>query len=391
MADPLLPAPDPDFPDDPALAAAFGRRLDQLAEHFPAEYWEMMESVLSLARQLHQQLWTQPAGPDLLPELTALTGLDPAAVYRLSALDGRDQRAYLRELVLRGAPLFGYAVVAGHLLDGPLGYWVLLATLTNPDSLPPFGADVERLRASYGRLFGNWQRSLGLLVAAQEERSTAPTPDQHLLDLQVAGALRRAADQPGSQLHLLSGVAPPWPPPPGPGEVVFEHELPFAYFTLLRLSLNYLLLLAYTGRSAWARALRAALGGESLATLRQLYHKLESKPIGQNLALRLSLTTAADLHRAAQLSRALAASPAWDERRAGYKLLPPEPRGPSLLESVLPAGIRLPAPDPNPPTIREYVELVAQEISQPLEAYFGADAPPLAANRELAARLRAEE
>lgn len=387
MADSSLPTPDPDFPDDPALAAAFEHRLDRLAERFSADYWEMVEPLLSLVRLLHQQLWTPPVGERLLPDLAALTGLDLVYVHRLPGQ--LDRRAYLRELILRGSLLYNYAVVAGHLLDSPLGYYALLATLTNPDALPPFIADIERLRASCSRLFGTWQRSLGPLVAAQDDDPAAHTQAQHLLGLQVAGLLRRAADEPGGRLHLLSFAAPPWPAPPVPDEPVFDHELSFMYATMLRLGLNYLLLTAFTGSSAWADALRDELGGERLATLRQLYQTLEAIPIGQKLPLPLSLRAATDLHQAAHLSAALAASPAWDKLGQGFKLLPHDPTTPGLLESVLPPGVSLPPPDPNPMTVREYVELIAQEISQPLETHFGVAAPPLAANRALAARIRA--
>jgi len=261
------------------------------------------------------------------------------------------------------------------------------------------------LRADYGQLLAHWQRNLGELLAGQSEDFAAHLADLHLLDLQVAGLLRRAADEPGVFLQLIAPDDHSWPgPPPPPADpLALDFELDFAPHTLLRLGLTYVLFTVFQGASAWAGRLRAETEQAGLATLTQVLQALEPADTSQLLHMRLSLTTAADLHLAAQLSIALAGSPVWDELQQTYRLFPDgtEARGateppaddpaPDLVASLLPPGISLPSPEPRPLQVSEFQTLLAQTVIGPLEAHFGPDAPPLAANRALAARLSSDD
>lgn len=154
MADALPPNSDPDFPDQPELAAALHEQLNRLVAALPADFWDVLRPMTRLARLLHRQLWLLPPS-GLLRELTELTGLGKAQARRL--IDLADKRAYLRELVLRGPALFSYIVVAQHLLDGPLGTYTL-------EAAPAAGrgrALAGRLRAAAGPLAAQPGRAAG--------------------------------------------------------------------------------------------------------------------------------------------------------------------------------------------------------------------------------------
>ncbi|MDQ2772517.1 MAG: hypothetical protein M3Y54_18675 [Bacteroidota bacterium] len=171
----------------------------------------------------------------------------------------------------------------------------------------------------------------------------------------------------------------PWPASPAAdaSETILDLDLPYDYVRVFLPGIKFAQYSVVTD-NRWGQQLRAMVPAERLETVWGLLERFEAVPLEQPLTLRLPLADAMDLHLAAHLGGITTMHDAWDEILAHLR------RGSAQRQSALAAH---PAPAPGAPTMRQEVAMVSAKLAEHVEEVFGADAPPLLANRALAAEL----